>query len=232
MRALAITAVLSLPLAAVPSFAQTAQGQAPPAQAPSAEKQVAPPPAPAPALQPARPFPEGARVAYVNLQRIAGESVEGRGSNAKVQAYTQKKSTELGEKQRLLAANQQKLQQTGPMLSDPARAQLEKDIEKLQVDIQRSQQDAQAEIQDLQQELQQEFQKKLLPIIQQVVTERNLLMLFSQGDAGIIWADGGLDLTAEVVKRFDAATVAPAATPAPAVPAPPAAKPPAKPPVD
>jgi hypothetical protein len=54
-------------------------------------------------------------------------------------------------------------------------------------------------------------------------------MLFSARDAGIVYADPGLDLTADVIRRFDAAagTPAPAATPAPATPAPatPAPKP-------
>jgi Skp family chaperone for outer membrane proteins len=193
-----------------------------------------------PAPNPPRPFPEGAKIAFVNIQRIASESAEGRASTARVAALSQKKSAELGDKNKQLAANQQKLQQSGAVLSDAARAQLEKDVERLQVEIQRAQQDAQTEIQDLQQELQAEFQKKLLPIIQQVVTERSLQMLFSQADAGIIWADGGLDLTADIIKRFDTATAAPAAappaappptaapTPAPAAPKPPTPRPPAQ----
>ena len=46
------------------------------------------------------------------------------------------------------------------------------------------------------------------PIIQQVVAERGLAILFSQTDSGIVWADPALDLTADVIKRFDAAAPA------------------------
>ena len=70
------------------------------------------------------------------------------------------------------------------------------------------QQDADAELQELQQQLQAEFQRKLIPVVQQIVTEKGLHLLLSQADAGIIWADPGVDLTVEVIKRFDAATVA------------------------
>ena len=221
MRAFAIAVVLSLSLATAQSFAQAAAGQA--AQAPAAQPPAAQTAPPAP--NPPRSFPEGAKMAFVNIQRVASESGEGRSSTARVAALSQKKSVELGDKNKLLAANQQKLQQSGAVLSDAARGQLEKDVEKLQVEIQRAQQDAQAEIQDLQQELQAEFQRKLLPIIQQIVTERNLQMLFSQADAGIIWADGGLDLTSEVIKRFDTALAAPAPAAAPSAAAPPAVAP-------
>ena len=58
----------------------------------------------------------------------------------------------------------------------------------------------------MQQQLQAEFQRKLSPIIQQIATEKGLHLLLSQTDAGMVWADSGLDLTAEVIKRFDAAT--------------------------
>jgi Skp family chaperone for outer membrane proteins len=76
-------------------------------------------------------------------------------------------------------------------------------------DTQRFQQDAQAEVQKLQADLQGEFQKKLGPILQQMAQEKHLSMLFSAGDAGLVWADPGLDLTAEAIKRLDAATIAP-----------------------
>jgi outer membrane protein len=106
-------------------------------------------------------------------------------------------------------------------MSDAARAELEKKIERQNVEIQRMTQDAQQEVQELQQELQNEFQRKLMPIVQKVFDEKGLQILFSAADAGIVFADPGLDITNEVIKRFD--TGAPAATPAAK---PPATKPP------
>ena len=160
------------------------------------------------------PFPAGSKIAFVNLQQIAALTAEGKASAARVEALIQKKQNEGNDKAKALAANQQKLQQSGALLSDTARAQLEKDIEKQQVDGQRFQQDAQGEINELQQELQNEFQKKLLPVIQQLAQEEGLQILFSAADAGVIWAEPGLDLTMEAVKKMDANTK-PAATPKP-----------------
>ena len=52
-------------------------------------------------------------------------------------------------------------------------------------------------------------------------------MLFSQRDSGIVFANPALDLTAEVIKRFDAANATAPAAPAtpPAAPATPPAAP-------
>ncbi len=211
MRVLLGAAVLGLMLVTAPTFAQTP----PPAKPAPAGQQPAPKPAPPPAQPsaPVRPFPEGAKLAYVNIQRIANESGEGKVATAKVQALNQKKVQELNEKNKALQADQQKLQSGGTVLSDSARAELEKKIERQQVDIQRATQDAQQEVQELQQELQNEFQKKLLPIVQQVAQEKGIHILFSAADSGIVWADTGLDITGDVIKKFD--TGAATATPKP-----------------
>jgi Skp family chaperone for outer membrane proteins len=107
---------------------------------------------------------------------------------------------------------QDKLSSGGSVMNDQARAQLEKEIEKGQRELQFAQQDAQTELTDMTNQLQNEFQEKLNPVLEQVRAEKGLLMIFSIRDSGIIAVDLGLDLSGEVVKRFDAAAKTPAAT--------------------
>jgi outer membrane protein len=190
MKAVTAAAVLGLFLVAGPANAQTKPPQTPPPQA------AAP-------AQPA-PFPEGAKVAYVNIQLIADESAEGKAANAKVRALNDKKVNEIAEKNKALQANQQKLQQGGSVMSEDARLQLQKEIDRQQVDVQRLTQDAQAEVEELMQQLQFDFQRKLMPVIQQVSLERGIHLLFA-ADSGLVWADPSLDLTADVIKRLDQA---------------------------
>jgi len=174
--------------------------------------------------KPPAPFPQGAKVGYVYLQQIAQASKEGQAAQARVTRLTTQRQNEIADKQKAMQANQQKLQTGGNLLSDNARAALERDIERQQRDLERLQQDAQADINELTQEVQAEFNKKLFPILEQLATEKGIHMLFSATDAGLIWAADGLDLTAEAVKKLDAvAGTAPAPAAAPA--APPAAPP-------
>lgn len=222
MRGFSDAVALALMLGAAPTLGwaagQQTAGQAPsqaPARppAPTRPPSLQPPAQAAPALapQPPAPFPEGAKVAFVNLQAIASLSVEGKAATSKVNDLAQKKQTEAAAKAKLLQGNQQKLQTSGSVMSDSARAQLEKEIERQQVEGQRFEQDAQSELTELQQQLQQEFQKKLLPVLDELRKEKSLQALFSAGDSGVIVADQGLDLTLEAVKRLDAATAKPAA---------------------
>ena len=175
------------------------------------------------------------RMAFLDLQRIAAESTEGKAASSKVQALTQKKSTELQEKTKSLQSNQEKLQQGGAVLNDAARAQTQKEIDRLTVEIDRFQEDANAEVQEMQQALQAEFQEKLRPVVDAVVKELAIGLLFSAGDAGAIFVDPSLDITGEVIKRFDSgkySTAAKPAAPATAKPAPaPTTAKPAVPPV-
>jgi outer membrane protein len=213
MRRFTVAVVLSLALGAVPTVA-LAQAKPTTPPAPATQKPITPPPAAAaqkpatPAPQPAppvRPFPEGAKIAFMNIPRIAAESAEGKTSTSRVAALREKKLAELNAKNKAVETAQQKLN-SGGLLSEEARAATQKEIEKLNVEIQRMQQDAEAEMQELQQQLQLDFQRKLSPVIQQIAVEKGLHMLLSQTDAGLVWAEPGLDLTTEIIKRFDAAT--------------------------
>jgi outer membrane protein len=222
MRRLATAAFVSFVLSAGTAFAQAPAAQ-PPAAPPPAAPRPAAPTAPATAAPvPAPVFPAGAKIAYIDFQRVAQESIDGQSFSAKINALVAKKQAEGGEKAKQLQLNQQKLAQSGAVMSDSARSQLEKDIERQTREGERFQQDAQAEIQELQQELQLEFQKKILPVVQQVFNEKALQILLSRADAGIVIADPNLDITTEVVKKLDA--VAPKPAPGTAKPAtPPAA---------
>lgn len=168
-----------------------------PAQPPAPAKPAVPPPPPA-------PFPQGAKVGYVNLQAIAQLSAEGKAANGKVQAATQKKQAEIADKTKALQASQQKLQTGGTVMNEPARAALEKDIDRQTRELERLQQDAQTDLTELQQELLAEFQKKLFPVLAQLGEEKGLHLLLNVPSETVIWGADGLDLTLEAVKKLDA----------------------------
>jgi outer membrane protein len=216
MKAFTVAVLAGSMLAAGAAYAQQppAQQQTPPAaqQTPPAAQQPPPAGAPQAAPAPAPKFPEGAKYAFINIQRIASESAEGRASSARIEALRSKKAAELAEKNKAVEALQAK--QRSAVLGEAVAAQIQKDIDKTQVEIQRMTQDAQAELQDLQNELQIDFQRKVGPVIETVAREKGLQLLFSQQDSGLVWADPGLDLTAEVIRRLDAVSAA-AQKPAP-----------------
>jgi outer membrane protein len=192
LKMMIVMVTLGLVLAAGPAVAQ--------------EKKPATPATPAATPAPVpQPFPEGARIAYIDLQFIASNSVEGKAATAKIQDFTKKAQAELAAKSKQMEDLRNKLLQGGTVLSDQARMQLEREIEKLGRELQFAQQDAQDEQNQLTANLQNEFQTRLNPVIDEVAKEKSLHMVFSIVDSGAIWANTGLDITSEVMKRLDAA---------------------------
>ena len=168
-------------------------------------------------------FPAGSKIAYIDIQRVVGESNEGQAANSRVEELSDQKLSEIDAKTRELQGevdslnqelqeHQQRLQQGQNVMSIEARTNLQRDVTRLQVTIQRANQDSQAEIerftqdaeaevQELQQRLQIEFQTRLAPLIQQVAAERQLGFIFNATD--IVWADLALDITQELIDRLN-----------------------------
>jgi Skp family chaperone for outer membrane proteins len=213
MKAFTVVAALIVALFTVPAFAQQKPPvQKPPATAaqPATQKPTTPPVTPPVAQpQPPKPFPEGAKIAFCSLQEISQNSKAGQAAATQLKALNDKKVKEIEDKQKQIQTNQTLLQ--SPTLADDKRASLQRDIDRGNTELQRMQQDAQAEVQELNNELQQRFLNQVNPIIQQLATEKGLQMIFLREESGLYWSDPALNLSAEIIKRLDAA--APAAKP-------------------
>ena len=188
-----------------PAPAQTPAAQPPATQPPGAQPPAAQPPEPTP--PPARlPFPPDATQAYVDLGRVASESLDGQEANRRVQELSAQKLQVLEGRTVELQANQQKLQQNASVMSAEAQLQLQREIERMTREIQRMSEDADTELAELQQTVQIEFQQKLVPAIDRVAANKGLRLVFSAGDGGLVWATPALDITADVVAELDKAS--------------------------
>ncbi len=217
-----------------PPATQPPATQAPTTQAPAEQPPAQPPAQPltSPSGQPPQPFPQTVRVGVIDMLRVFGDTGWGKASQTRIEALGQKKTAELSERNKKLQSDNQKLE-TG-MLNDAARKETQASIARQEKELQRAQQDAQEEFNQLRTEVQESFNTKLGPILQTLVNEKKITMLFRTTDSGLVFFDQSLDLTAEVIKRFDAvnpptssATPSPTTPAAPgATPAPPASTPP------
>jgi hypothetical protein len=67
-----------------------------------------------------------------------------------------------------------------------------------------AQQDWQAQTDALNKQLLNDFQEKLIPVLEALRAEMNLWAIFSVGDSGAAAVHPGLNLSAEIIKRLDA----------------------------
>ena len=149
-------------------------------------------------------FPTDGRIALVDLLRIARESTEGRAAAAQIKALSDKKLSDLSERNKQLQARLKQLQDTPGGADTPARADLANEIQQNQADLERARRDAGIEMNDLEQRLLRDFSRRLAPIVRQVAAEKQLhLVLPVRSD--FLWAHPGLDVTEQVMSKFNAA---------------------------
>ena len=129
-------------------------------------------------------------IAVVNLQRALTESSTGRALIAKVSALRDEKAQALAERQRALDA-------------EITRGTAASTIERLRVELQRASEDADAEVADLVRSVQDDFGKRLRPILQQILEEDHLGLIFEVPNPVVVWAHPTLDVTAKAITLLD-----------------------------
>ena len=178
-------------------------------QTPAEPAAPAPGAAAAAAAQPPRPFPKGAKMA---LDQPAGHRLQlGRRQGRDREDPGVRQEEDRGARRQAQGAQalQTKLQQGGSVLSDPARGQTEKDLQKMPRELQCVQEDAQPEQHRAAQELQSEFQTRLNPIIEQVAQRRGCTSSSSIADPVGLGEHRARHLRSRSSSGFDAGEAAP-----------------------
>jgi Skp family chaperone for outer membrane proteins len=228
-RTLFVAALISL-FFALGAAAQTptAPRAGAPAQTPARPTNPAPatqtpPAAPAPAKPAAPavppPFPNGARVAFVNMQLVVAESKLGKAGQEKMKALQQQDQARLATIAKGIQDQQQKISTQSGVVNDATAQQLKRDLDRMQLEAQTEQQKLNTAEQNLNEDLLRDFSEKAMPIIEALRVEKDLWVIFgvqegatdASGQLIVASANAGLDLSLEVVKRLDAKYPAPEA---------------------
>ena len=160
------------------------------------------PPSAALGSPPRSSFADDARIGYVDIDRVAALTNEGKAAAAKIQELRNKKAAEVADRSKQVETIQQKLSQGAAVLNEDARARLQREFERSRIDFQRFSEDAQTEVQDTQQQLLQAFTSRLFRVVGEVATEKKLWAVFSN-ESNLLWRNPLVDLSEEVARRLD-----------------------------
>src|SRR5499433_892472 len=175
----------------------------------------------APAAGAAAAAPGAGRVAVVDFQKAVTENSEGKKAQEKFMAELNRRQKDFEDKQKTMTDAQTKLQNGDKALSETAKADLAKQIDKLNTELQRMNDDAQKDLGDLQQQLFRPIAEKTQDVLKSYSEENGFAVVFdiSQGNS-IIYRQDVADITTEIIRRVDATPGKPAAAPATAPKAP------------
>jgi Skp family chaperone for outer membrane proteins len=179
----------------------------------------------APATAPASGAPASAaagagagKVAVVDLQRAITENADGKKAQEKFKVEFEKRQKDFEDKQKALTDAQNKLQTQDKALSETAKAELAKQIDKYNTELQRMNDDAQKDLGDLQQQLFRPIAEKTQDVLKSYSTENGFAVVFDSSSQAnsIIYVQDVADITTEIIRRVDATPSKPAAAAAPA----------------
>jgi len=136
--------------------------------------------------------PPAMPAAIVNVSRLIAESIDGKTATARLQALQT-------EKQKAIAERQAALKRLNDSRALPAQ------VARAQVELQRFTEDAQVDVAALDRQVRSEFEKKLRPVLNKIVEEERIGILFEYPQQLIVWAAPAVDITARVLERLDAA---------------------------
>ena len=154
---------------------------------------------------------EAGKLGVINSQEILDTSAAGKRALAQIQAADKKYTDELARIDDQIRQLQNRLTAQRLTLTPDAAAALQADIQKKTTERQRSAEDAGRAMREIQARTLEEIQADLIPLIEQVRKDMGLDLIFDVTKGGIVYFTPALDLTAEIVKRYDAIKAAPPA---------------------
>ena len=174
------------------------------------------------------------KVAIIHIQQAIVSTKDGQKAQAEIQTRFGPKRSALEKKQQDLAALQDQLKKGSATMSDDAKNKIARDIDSLNKDLTRGGEDFEAEVQQEENKIMNDLGTKMLDVVGKYAAQNGYAMVLDiSQQQTVLWADPGVNITAECIKLYDQAHpgtggAAPATAPAkPATPAPGTAKPPA-----
>jgi outer membrane protein len=145
------------------------------------------------------------KIAVIDVQRVVTESDPGKEVMQRLKAVTDAKSQEGQALQQQFAALQEQFNKQRFTVSESRQAEMSKEIEDKQIAIRRFQDDAQREVQEAQRRELGGLEERILPIINKVGQEQSFTLIFNKFQSGLVYADETVDITDEVIRRFNTA---------------------------
>jgi Skp family chaperone for outer membrane proteins len=148
------------------------------------------------------------KVGVINSQDVLEKSGEGKKVLARLTETDKQNQATIAKLDDEIRQIQTKLNTQAITLTEDAVTQLRADLDRKNTDRKRKAEDAYSGMQDLTQRLFAKVQQELIPIVEQIGKERAIDIILDAKNSGAVYWSPAIDLTADVIKRYDAAKAA------------------------
>ena len=143
------------------------------------------------------------KIAYVDLQEALNSSDAGKKAKDVFKVEVDRMQNDLDKRQGELKKIGEELEKQGYLLSDETRAKRERDYQEKIKEFQRFYQDSQEKLQGKDAQLTKKILIDLRGIISKIGQDGGYSMIFEMSEGKILYAPKALNLTSEVIKRYN-----------------------------
>lgn len=142
------------------------------------------------------------KVGYVDLQRAARESIAGKKAFEELKKEFVKKQAVIDSRQREIEALQNELAKKASVLTDESKKEKEDLYVRKMKDLKRFVDDSNQELDKQEKELTKKILIELIKVIDKLGQEQQYTLIMERQE-GLLYASKSIDLTEEVMKRYD-----------------------------
>jgi outer membrane protein len=145
------------------------------------------------------------KIGVININAAIAGTAEGKKAIADLQKKYQPRQQELERLNKEIQADQDQLSKQTPALSDEEQRRVSRDLEDKQKLLKRSTDDAQSDFNTDRDEAVRRIGQKMVRIIGDYAQQNGFMLVLDDAQVPIYFAAKDIELTGEIVKRYDAA---------------------------
>ncbi|MFN3198676.1 MAG: OmpH family outer membrane protein [Bradymonadia bacterium] len=144
-----------------------------------------------------------AKLAFVDMQRALQEVEDGKKAKSKLEKMKKDRQTKLDSEQKNLKKMQENLQAQAQFMKDDVRRGKEEELRKKLGEVQLLYAKLQKELAQEEAKLTQDIIIRMGAILRSIGERDNLTMILEKTDSAVLWAPSSLDLTNELIRRYN-----------------------------
>ncbi len=143
------------------------------------------------------------KVAVIDVQRVVTESDPGKDALQRLRQLQEEKIAEGQNLQQELDALRDQFSKQRFTLAEDKLEELNGQIEDRTIALQRFEDDAKRALEEARRTYLGRLEESIMPIINDVGTERGMTLIFNKFQSGLVYADEAVDITDDVIRRFN-----------------------------
>lgn len=143
------------------------------------------------------------KLGYVDLQRVLLEVEEGRAAKARLQKLLDDRKKDLEKEQEALRKEAEVLNKQAAMMNEETRVKKERELQERYLAFMKRAEKENADMATQERTVLNGMLQKVSPIIADIAQREGFTMVFDKTDSGLLYAPPALDITNEVVRKYN-----------------------------